>query len=761
MSRGRTRPAGRTARVPTILQMEAVECGAASLAMILAYYGRWIPLEELRLQCGVTRDGSNAGQLAKVARRHGLTAAGKRLDLDALRTKSPRPLILFWGFGHFVVFEGIKGSRFQINDPAGGRRQVDEGEFSKFFTGIAIEFDTTPEFEPLGSRPSLLRGVGAWLEGNRVAAAFALLCGLLLAVPGVLLPGFTGAFIDRVVQDLDTSSSFWIVTGILAMLGLQAGLQLLQGRVLNRLVLRMFLMQATRLATHLLDLPMRFYLQRSPGDLVQRLTSNQMIASNLGNQILLQLVGIGTAIAYSVVLVLMNPPIGWLAVAGAAILLLGVAFTNRVLVDRSTKVQREVGRQYGVLMAMLRSIRELKATSRETEAFGQWAGYQAKGVNAQQSVSVLNAWLDAAPVVLQGVIVYGLVLTLGGWEVMQGRITIGELVSMQLIAGLLLAPITQMVMLARTLQETQAQMNRVLDVLDYHGEARADGPAEVRVDGRTGAAAGESGGESGGESAPASSPATKSFETARLGGAISMRDVAFGFDRLKPPFLDGLSFEVEPGRLVAIVGASGSGKSTVADLLLGLEDPWQGRIEYDGMARSELPPERLVASVAGASGTVAIFAGTLRDNLSMWDPTLADDRLVAALADADCSELLERPGGLDARIEEGGRNLSGGQRQRLEIARGLAKNPSVLVLDGATSALDGRTEARLLDRIRLRGCTVLLVSGRRSTLRLVDEILIVGEGRVLDRGDFDELLRRSDWFAGEFGPAPAAAGGGA
>ena len=313
MTRGRTKTAAGVARVPTVLQMEAVECGAASLAMILAYYGRWIPLEELRVQCGVTRDGSNAGQLAKVARHHGLTAKGKRLEIEGIRDEASRPLILFWGFGHFVVFEGMKGNQFQLNDPAGGRRLVDEEEFSKSFTGIALQFDVGPDFEPTGAPPSLMRGVQAWLQGNRTAAVFAMLCGLLLAVPGVILPGLTGAFIDRVVQGQATSSSFWIVSGILAMLLIQGGLQLLQGFALNRLVLRMFLMQATRLANHLLDLPMRFYLQRSPGDLVQRLTSNQVIAANLGNQILLQIVGIGTAVAYATVLILMNPLIGGLA----------------------------------------------------------------------------------------------------------------------------------------------------------------------------------------------------------------------------------------------------------------------------------------------------------------------------------------------------------------------------------------------------------------------------------------------------------------
>jgi NHLM bacteriocin system ABC transporter peptidase/ATP-binding protein len=708
--------------------MEAVECGAASLAMILAYYGRWIALEDLRMQCGVTRDGSNAGQLAKVARAHGLVAKGKRLDLEAIRTDSTRPLILFWGFGHFVVFEGMRGDRYQLNDPAGGRRLVDEEEFSKSFTGIALEFDVGPEFEPCGAPPNLLRGVKTWLRGNRVAALFAMLCGMILAIPGIVIPGFTGAFIDRVVQSKDTPSSFWIVVGMLGMVVVQLGIQLVQGMALNRLVLRMFLMQATRLATHLLDLPMRFYLQRSPGDLVQRLASNQVIATNLGNQILQQVVSVGTAMVYAAVLVLMNPLIGGLAAGGAVVLLLCVRTTNRTLVDRSTKVQREVGRQYGVLMAMLRSIRELKATSRESEAFGQWAGYQAKGVNAQQDVARWNAWLDAAPVVLQGVIVYGLVLTLGGWEVMDGRLTIGELVSMQLIAGLLLAPITQMVMLARTLQETQAQMNRVLDVLDYR---QPDGPGE--------AAASETGAGASDEESP------------RLAGSIGLDEVSFGFDRLKPPFLNGLSMKIEPGRLVALVGPSGCGKSTIADLVLGLEEPWSGSVTFDDRPRKAIGSDRLVASVAGSSGSVAIFEGSIRDNVSMWDPTISEGDLVAALEDADCVELLDRPGGIDAPLDEGGRNLSGGQRQRLEIARCLARRPSVLILDGATSALDGRTEAKLIDRIRLRGCTVLLITSRRSTLGLVDEIAVVADGGIVDRGDLATLAARNEWFASEFG----------
>ena len=731
MTGGRTKKGPRgVAKVPSILQMEAVECGAASLAMVLAYYGAWIPLAKLRMECGVTRDGSNAGQLAKVARSYGLTAKGRRLEPDSVRNESGRPMVLFWGFGHFVVFEGMHGDRYQINDPAGGRRLVDEEEFSKSFTGIAVEFDRGPDFKRIGSSPSLLRGVKAWMKGNRVAATFAVLCGLFLAIPGAIIPGFTGAFLNRVVEGGNSSSATWLITGMILMLVITLGVTLLQGYALNRLVLRMFLMQAARLASHLLELPMRFYLQRSPGDLVQRLTSNQLIASQLGNQIMLQLVSIGTVIVYALVLIFMNPLIGLCTVGAALVLVVTVRVTNAKVLDRTTALQREVGRQYGVLMGILRSIPEIKATSRETEAFGQWAGYQAKGVNAQQSASRINAWLDAGPIFVSGVIIYGIVLTLGGWEVMAGNLTIGDLVAMQLLAGLLLAPISQLVLLARTLQTTQAEMNRVLDVLEYREDENA--PAGELVE-------------------PSAATTAEGGNVRRLGGRLDVRDLRFGFDANKPPFIEGLDLSLEPGSMLAVVGPAGSGKTVLADLILGLEKPWGGAIDFDGKSRDQIPEAVLVESVAGASGSVTAFAGNLRDNVTMWDPTVSDADVTAALHDADCLELLERPGGLESTIDEGGRNLSGGQRQRLEIARCLSRRPGILVLDGATSALDGATEQRLIDRLRLRGCTLVLITSRRSSLGLVDDVAIMDKGKIVDRGSLEELLSRNEWFASEFG----------
>ena len=710
-------------RTPTVLQMEAVECGAASLAIILAWYGRFIPLEQLRVECGVSRDGSNASLVAKAARLHGMEAGGKKFALEALRDMASKPCILFWGFNHFVVFEGMKGKWYQINDPAGGRRLVDEDEFSKSFTGIALEFKPGPDFQPKGHMPSMLRGFRIWMQGSRRAALFAVLCGLLLSVPGVLVPGLTAAFINGVVQDQNTSWSSWIVSGFIVMMLMQLGLIGLQAFVINRLQFGMFMVQAARMCDHLLRLPMRFFTQRYPGDLVARFTSTQFIAQSLGSGLLTGIVNIVTAVIYAAALLAFDLVIGSIAVGSTVLLLVAIQKTNRFLVDRNTALQQDIGKQYGALMMMLRSLTEIKATSREGEVFHQWAGYQAKSVNAQQAVASVTTWLDAAPGVVSGVVLYGVVLTLGGWEVMQGRMSVGGLVAMQMLASLLITPVTQLVMFARTLQTTQAQMNRVLDVMHYEADPG------VRVE---------------------SASPTRGGSVEKLGGALAVKSVSFGFDRMSDPLLHDLSFSIEPGAMVALVGASGTGKSTIVDLLLGLEKPWAGEITFDDVPRTDIDQAILNGSVTGASGSVTAFDASLRDNVTMWDGTISDEDVVEALHDADCSELIDRPGGLDAPISEGGRNLSGGQLQRLEIARSLARRPSVLILDGATSALDGATEGRVLERIRARGCTTVLVTERRSAVHCLGDVMIAGDGGIIARGTPDELAASNEWFRQEY-----------
>jgi NHLM bacteriocin system ABC transporter peptidase/ATP-binding protein len=705
--------------------MEAVECGAASLAMILAYYKRFIPLEKLRVDCGVSRDGSKANRIIIAAKMHGLEAKGLRRSMEELRTESLRPSILFWGFGHFVVFEGMKGDKYRINDPAGGRKLVSEEDFSKSFTGIVLEFAPGEDFEPEGKPISLFSGFLAWTKGNRSGILFPMLCGGILAIPGLLIPGLTSIFINDVVVG---SQPLWAGSILLAMgiaITLMGILTWLQQVTLARVQIRMFLQHSLEMCEHIVRLPMLFFQQRFPGDLVSRFVSNQTIAQNLAGGISNGIIQITTASVYALAMLAYDWKIGVLSIVATTILITAVRFTNRRVIDSNNSLQQEIGHQYGSLMMMLREIPEIKATSRETDVFSNWSGYQAKSTNAQQRLGMITTWLDACPTFINGLLLNVIILTYGSLQVIDGNLTLGGLIAMQMLGGLLIVPVQQIVMLARMLQTTRADLARVADVLHYPEDPTLQIGAGVKSE----------------------SPSEESTLPERLAGRLEFRSVQFGYDRTAPAILDEISFEADSGARVAVVGGTGSGKSSIANLLLGLNLPWSGEILLDGTPLGEVPAQQRINSVSGVNQEVTIFRGSIRENVTMWDSTISDDQVTRAIHDASCSELIERPGGLDAPLQEGGRNLSGGQRQRLEIARCLARNPTVLVLDGATSALDSKTEAHIEERLRARGCTSLIVSNRINSIRDADEILVLGEGGISERGTHEELLTlKGDYY---------------
>ena len=698
---------------PTIHQMEAVECGAASLAMVLAYYRRFIPLEQLRVDCGVSRDGSRADRIKSAAEQHGLTCHGHRRDLDDLKTFTKRPAILFWGFGHFVVFEGMKGDKFRINDPAQGRRLIDADTFSKQFTGIVLEFEPGENFEPLGRPTTLLSGFMEWVSGNWTSIFFSMICGILVAVPGLVIPGLTKAYIDFVIVEGRLDFSGVIVVVFIGTLIIQMLLVSLQAYALARLEVKLFIVRAIRMAEHMFRLPLMFFQQRYSGDLVSRFVSNQTIASNLGNGLTSGVISLLTAVCYAVVLISFQPIIGTTAVVATVFLLSALRITNSRVIDSNNSLQQEVGRQYGMLMNMLQNIMEIKATSRENDVFSTWAGYQAKSTNSQQKLSAISTWLDGLPVLVSGILVNVIVLTLGGYSVMTGDLSLGGLIAMQMIANLLISPVQRIVMLARTLQLTRADIARVNDVLNYKIDPVMADTNFTMID---------------------SKPIT------RLACTIEFRNVTFGYDPSSPPLITNLSFRIESGSRCAITGGSGSGKSTVGDLLLGLHAPWSGEVLIDGQDLHSLSHDTLANSISGVSEEITVFAGSIRENITLWDQSISDEDIVAAMNDASCSELLARNGGLDAEVTENGRNLSGGQQQRMEIARALVRNPSFIVLDQATSALDAETEFFIDDRIRSRGCGALIISQRMSTFKDVDQILVLDRGSIVEQGTHQELV---------------------
>jgi NHLM bacteriocin system ABC transporter peptidase/ATP-binding protein len=701
----------RLRRSPTVLQMEAVECGAAALAIVLAHHGRWIPLEELRVACGVSRDGSKASNVVKAARGYGLAAKGFKKEPQALRSM-PLPAILHWNFNHFVVLDGFRKGRVFLNDPAAGPREVSEEELDQAFTGVVLTFEPGPEFQRQGDPPRLIPALRRRLAGSRAALAFVLLAGLALAIPGLVVPVFSKIFVDSVLLE---NRREWLPPLLFAMGAaalLTGALTWIQQVYLLRLETRMAVGSSSRFLWHVLRLPSEFFSQRFAGDISSRVAINDRVAQLLSRDLATNALGVLMVVFFAAVLFQYDVALTLVGIAVVSLNVAALRFVSRKRVDGNRRLAQDQGKLLGTAIGGLQTIETLKATGGESDLFARWAGYQAKVVNGRQELERYTQMLDAVPPLLSAVNT-ALILGLGGLRVMNGSLSLGGLVAFQLLMAAFIAPINRLVSLGGRLQMVEGDMNRLDDVLRY------------RID--------PSAGSGSGEPPPAGAPV-------RLQGFLELRDVSFGYSRLDPPLIEGLHLTLKPGSRVALVGGSGSGKSTISRLVTGLYEPWSGEILFDRRRRSETPAGVLTHSLAAVDQNVFLFEGTVRENLTLWDATIPLPEVVAAAKDACIHEdIAARPGGYDSPVEEGGANWSGGQRQRLEIARALVGRPSVLVLDEATSALDPTTESRIDENLRRRGCTCLIVAHRLSTIRDADEIIVLEKGKVVQRGTHDEL----------------------
>ena len=698
-------------RSPTVLQMEGVECGAAALAIILAYHGRWIPLEEVRVTCGVTRDGSKASNMVKAARGYGLLARGFKKEPAALRSL-PLPAILHWNFNHFVVLDGFRKGRVFLNDPATGPREVSEEELDQAFTGVVMTFEPGPEFQRLGDPPRLIPALRRRLEGSRAALAFVLLAGLALAVPGLVVPVFSKIFVDSVLLEnrRDWLGPLLLAMGLAALLtGL---LTWIQQVYLLRLETRMAVGSSSGFLWHILRLPTEFFNQRYAGDISSRVAINDRVAQLLSRDLATNVLGALMVVFFAIVLFQYDAVLTLVGIGVASLNVVALRYVSRRRVDGNRRLGQDQGKLLGTAIGGLQTIETLKATGGESDLFARWAGFQAKVVNGQQELERYSQILDAVPPLLSAVNT-ALILGLGGLRVMNGSLSLGGLVAFQLMMAAFISPINRLVSLGGRLQTVEGDMNRLDDVLRY------------RIDPSAGSRAGEP--------APAGG-------AVRLHGLLELREISFGYSRLDPALIEGLNLTLKPGSRIALVGSSGSGKSTVSRLVTGLYEPWSGEIRFDGHLRREAPPGVLTTSLAVVDQNVFLFEGTVRENLTLWDATVPLPEVVAAAKDACIhDDIAARPGGYDSQVEEGGANWSGGQRQRLEIARALVGRPSILVLDEATSALDPSTERRIDGNLRRRGCTCLIVAHRLSTIRDADEIIVLDKGQVVQRGTHDEL----------------------
>jgi len=704
-------------RTPTILQLEAVECGAAALGMVLAAHGRWVPPDELRTACRVSRDGSRAGNIVRAARAYGLEAAGFRYDLGHLRTV-PLPAIVFVNLNHFVVLEGFAGGRVHLNDPAAGRRVLPVEEFDRIYSGVVLTFVPTPAFRRGGRRPAVLGRLLSWLDGARPGFLFVVLAGVGLVLPGLVVPAFTRIFIDHYLVEGQEDWIWWMLGAMVAATLVQGALLWLKQTVQRRLETRVALLATARFVWRLLRLPSAFFAQRYAGAVGGRTELAPQLASHAAGIPGGLLIDGAAALFFAAVMVGYSGVLAAVVVACAAGNLTLFLVSRRRLEEMQRKATLDQVKLSGKTMQGLQMVESLKANGTDGPYFQAWAGQLALVESQQQAIARPSALFAVLPE-FAGQIATMAVLVTGGLLVMRGELTIGMLVAFQGLQGGFLQPVQRAMQSALAFQGARGPVEQFDDVL-AHAEAAEftrPEPAAVRV------------------------PARAPVAPLRLSGRLSVRGLAFGYTPGEAPLIEGFDLDLQPGARVALVGGSGSGKSTVGRLLAGLLDPWAGEIRFDGREMADIPRTLLRNSLAVVDQDIVLFEGTVRDNVTLWDPDMPESAVVRAARDAEIHDaIVARPGGYAGPVAEGGRNFSGGQRQRLEIARALVGGPTLLVLDEATSALDPVVEKAVMDNIRRRGCACVIIAHRLSTIRDCDEIVVMHGGRILQRGTHDALM---------------------
>ena len=705
-------------KVPTILQMEATECGAASLAMILAHYGLWIPLEKLRAECGVNRDGSKASCVIKAARNRNCEADGYRWtvnDILELLPENPFPLIIHWEFNHFVVLEGIKNGRAYLNDPAMGRRTVPLDEFRTSYTGVALYIVPGENFQKAGHRYNVFKDMGRKLLEDKWAALFIFILELCAIIPGLASPVMSQIFLDDI---LTKKHPDWMVNFCIAMVVsfiLSGIIAWLRAVVLTKWQRKLTLADSSSYFWHLLKLPMQFFHQRYAAEVAGRVGFNESIAGVLSGPAATAVLDLFVAVFYLLLLLQYNVTLTLIGIAFTSVELILFFAMRRHLTDLNMRIQQDAGKAYGVAMNGLRMIETIKANGDESDFFTKWAGYQTKVLSASQETTLWAMSVKMLPTLLSG-INGALVMTIGGFSIMEGAMTAGMFMAFQHLMGSFQAPVNALVGLGSTLQTTEMQMQRLNDVRRYEVDNLNFPSQEEELQ--------------------------KSFSADRLSGDLRLTDVSFGYSPLEKPLLEHFDLHAEPGEWIAVVGASGSGKSTLAKIVTGLYEEWGGTLAFDGVPRRKLPRKVILSSLAAVDQDIFLITGTVAENIALFDHTVRKSDIVQAAKDACIhDDILKLNGGYEAQVAEGGMNFSGGQRQRLEIARALAVNPAILVLDEATSALDPITEKQVLKNIRHRGCTCLIVAHRLSTIRDCDEIIVLEKGKVVERGVHREMVK--------------------
>jgi NHLM bacteriocin system ABC transporter peptidase/ATP-binding protein len=703
----------RPVKVPTVLQMESVECGAAALSIILGHFGKFVPLEKLRIACGVSRDGLKATNIIKAAKEFGLEAKGYAKSIEKLM-QIKTPAIIFWNFNHFLVLEGFTKNKVYLSDPAQGRYQVSHAEFDESYTGVVLTFNPSDKFEKGNEKRGLISSLSSRITNSKMSIVYIVLASLFLVVPGLVVPSFLKVFIDKYLVNNFSGFVMPLLLIMTVFLLISMSLTYLQQYFLLRLETKLALASSSKFLWHVFHLPIAFFTQRYSGEIGNRVSLNDKVSKLLSGDLANAALNVIVVVFYAALMFSYDVLLTVIGILMALINVLIIKFASRARKDGSRRLTNEMGKLLGTTTSGISMIETLKASGRENDFFTNWVGYLAKVTNAQQELGWLSMRLNTIPPLLTS-LTSSIILGVGALRIMDGGMTLGALVAFTFLMSNFMNPVNQLVSVGNMLHETESDMGRIDDVMNYEVDNQflTDRNNDCSI----------------------------SNSTKKLVGYFEMKNVTFGYNTTMPSLIENFNLKLKPGSRVALVGGSGSGKSTVAKIASGLYEPWEGSILFDNIERSKIHRNVITNSLAVIDQEVLVFNGTVSENISFWDSMIPEKNVVQSAKDADIHDVIaSRIDAYDSVVSEGGSNFSGGQRQRLEIARALSNNPSILIMDEATSALDPTTEKNVMDNIKKRGCTCLIVAHRLSTIIDCDEIIVMDFGKIVERGTHQELM---------------------
>lgn len=698
-------------KVPMVMQMEAVECGAASLSMILAYYGKWLPLEQVREACSVSRDGCSMKNILLAAKMYGLEPSAYKVSAEDL--SGMEPAIIHWNFEHFVVFKGMRKGKAYLNDPGIGPVEIPMDEFRRSFTGAAMTFELTDRFQPSGHPTNILSYIKRNLSGANEAFWLTFIFTLLLAVVTLTLPLLTRVFFDEILsgRNAQWATIFFCLMAALALFNFIVTLW--QQRYSKRIAGQLALRGNINYLRHLLRLPMNFFAMRYVGDLQQRQRLNETITHSLVEVLAPQAINVMLLVLYFILMLSYNYVLTLIGVAAALVNLAVVHHYAGQRLNMVRSTQQSMGKYYSATVSCLENIESIKAAGAEEGFFQYWSGLWSRMFNKQREMRIQQSEMSLLPTLTSNLLTMA-VLLVGAWYILQGDLSVGMLMAFQGFMTAFMAPVEKIVNAGQQLLEMRSQIERVDDVMKYPEDWHADG---------------------------------EHSEAGKLLGELELRDVTFGYNRTQPPLIDHFNLHLRAGESVAFVGSSGCGKSTLAKLISGLYKPWSGEILFDGRPIESISSDELTNSIAVVDQNIVLFDDTLSQNIRMWDQSIEDFAILMACSDAQVhSDIMNRPEGLATKVVRGGKNFSGGQCQRFEIATALAREPMILIMDEATSALDPTTEDLVMRHIREMGITQIVVAHRLSTIRDCDHIIVMDAGHMVQQGTHEQLMQQDGLY---------------